>query len=101
MAIAGLSILLSKLADRWLNLTDDPNAPKSDFMETNILQQEFFDSMVAELDDLARQIRDSRREVKFYELDFTTMKLSTSTDHEPIGEYMPCDKVLASATAAV
>lgn len=82
--IGGVSLLLSKVFDRLLNRTGDPQAVRGDAFSTGAMNTEYIDLMIAELEEIASLRSEGGRSVTMFELDFT--KMSFSAEDEPINE---------------
>ena len=80
----------SGLLNCLLNCTGDRQATNEDILARNLLDQEYFDQVIIELQSINTELENRVRKVTFYELDLSEEALSIQNepvDHLDFHEY--------------
>ena len=81
ITVSVLAILLSGILDKCLNRTGDHLATASDILDQNVLNQEFIEILMNEVNTMRIAIEDRTRNVTYYQLYITEKSLAE--DKEP------------------
>ena len=81
IVVCNLAILLSGLVDKCLNMTGDPLATGHEILDQNVLNQEFIEMLMTEVNTMRIAIEDRARNVTHYQLYITPKVLEV--DNEP------------------
>ena len=78
--LCALALVLSGVLDRLLNTTGDHLAIGTEILDQNVLNQEFVEIMMAEIDAMRESIVDRSRVVTYYNLYLTEEQLSEANE---------------------
>ena len=78
--ICGLSLLLSGVLDKLLNTTGDALATGTEILDQNVLNQEFVEIMMSEIEAMRDIFMDRSQTVTYYQLYLTNKQLAESKE---------------------
>ena len=80
IVVCNLAILLSGVVDRCLNMTGDPLATGAEILDQNVLNQEFVEVLMTEVNTMRIAIEDRARNVTHYQLYITPKALAVENE---------------------